>query len=310
MSLVKKIGVDNLLNCILVKENLRPAMLIQPQDYGEASSSDRKTESIIKAIKQNFPSFLFSEHYNIYQGIIISKTDYNGQQISLEDMGKILGYPCYQDFVHINPADLSYGMKIYVKEKNGNQTDIYANMCKDKSNISKFEKFVNEIKKAIDKNKDLLNGLEIEEIYLKVNEIVPTQIIINHLIENKILTDNELAKIEDILDNFGFSDETINYFSNNFEYNNPVHKGILLNLLVTEKHDILSPFIPLQNYPEQQKEVDEITKGLEKAIIEILEKTKKNEYQDLTKMLPHMFPETNGFGKSSLDADIRYLRGL
>jgi len=59
-----------------------------------------------------------------------------------------------------------------------------------------------------------------------------------------------------------------------FQYNNPIHKGILLNLLVIQKNNILSPFFPLQYYPQQQKEVEQITNILEKQIIEILEKTK------------------------------------
>ena len=44
-----------------------------------------KTKSIIEKIKEKFPNLLFSEDYEIYQGVIISKNNYNGKKdISLE----------------------------------------------------------------------------------------------------------------------------------------------------------------------------------------------------------------------------------
>jgi hypothetical protein len=98
MSIRKIIDIDVILNCILVNETVRPAMLVQPQDYGEATGKDPKTKSILEVIKRHFPQLLHSKNYKTYQGIIISKTDYNGEQISLERMGKILGYPCYKNF--------------------------------------------------------------------------------------------------------------------------------------------------------------------------------------------------------------------
>jgi hypothetical protein len=69
----------------------------------------------------------------------------------------------------------------------------------------------------------------------------------------------------------GFSDTLLEY---EFQYNNPIHKGILLDLLVKSKYDVLSPFYPLQKYPKQQEEVDNITIKLENALLDILDKTK------------------------------------
>jgi hypothetical protein len=70
----------------------------------------------------------------------------------------------------------------------------------------------------------------------------------------------------------GFSDKLL-------EYNNPIHKGILLDLLLKDKYDVLSPFYPLQEYPEQKREVDKITIELENALIDILDKTKTKIYK-------------------------------
>jgi hypothetical protein len=76
-----------------------------------------------------------------------------------------------------------------------------------------------------------------------------------------------------MLYNFGFSNELQFYFMIYFQYNNPIHKGILLELLLKEKYDILSPFYPLQNYPTQSKKVNELIEQWEKGLLIILEKT-------------------------------------
>ncbi len=67
------------------------------------------------------------------------------------------------------------------------------------------------------------------------------------------------------------------YFLEKFQYNNPIHKGILLSLLVNEVNDILSPFTPLQNYPEQKENVYKIIEAWEKELIDVLERTKQNQ---------------------------------
>ena len=83
------IGIENIINLILVNEGVRPAMLLQPQDHGEATGADPKTKKILDAMKIEFPNLIYSENYQIYQGIIISKVNYNDQTISLEKMGEI-----------------------------------------------------------------------------------------------------------------------------------------------------------------------------------------------------------------------------
>ena len=88
-----------LINCILVDNDIRPSMLIQPQDYGEATGSDINTKLILTEIKQIFPQLIHSENYKVYQGILISKKSYDDRDIDLQNMGRILGYPCYADLI-------------------------------------------------------------------------------------------------------------------------------------------------------------------------------------------------------------------
>lgn len=276
MSNVDKIS---LLNAILVNENIRPAMLVQPADNDESTGEDPKTKSILNAIKTEFPELLQSGNYETYQGIIISKVDYNGKtDISLEDMGQILGYPCYTDFNTINPNDTSFSITVYAYIKNGRKIPLLANQCKDETKKDIFKQFAVKASEvfAMEKYKKKLESIEIDKIDVEIVKTVSTQSIIDKLIENENLDKYDTDKILNILFNSGFSMELQFYFIDKFQYNNPIHKGILLDLLVRENHNILSPFFPLQEYPEQDKELAVIIESLEKDLIDLLEKTKLN----------------------------------
>jgi len=285
MSVDESLDIDVILNCILVNQNVRPAMLIQPADYKEATHNDPKTKHIIKEIKKIFPHLILSTDYEIYQGVIVSKTDYNGRKdVSLEEMGKILGYPCYKNF-DINDNEINYNISINVKDNNNNKIQLFANICKDETNIQEFNIFANKANEVFTKNdyKDILNGVKLQEFYVESLQNEPTQTLINKLLKNEKLEQNEIDKIQNILYNFGFSFELQLYFIDSFEYNNPIHKGILLELLLKDKHDTLSPFSPLQNYPNQSKKVDEIIHAWEKSLLDILEKTSTKYHSELKK---------------------------
>jgi hypothetical protein len=272
----KKLPICIILNCILVNENVRPAMLVQPADYKETTHKDPITNAIIEGIIKYFPNLILSTDYENYQGVIISKIDYNGKKnISSKEMGKILGYPCYEDFTTIEDDKINYTIDIYVKTTQYNQIQILANKCKDETKLEKFNTLVKKAEKAFAKKeyKEILNGVEVKEVYVESLPNIPTQTIINKLLSNKNLEQRELEKVQNILFNFGFSMELEFYFMIYFQYNNPIHKGILLELLLKEKHDILSPFYPLQNYPIQSKKVNELIEQWEKGLLIILEKT-------------------------------------
>lgn len=135
------------------------------------------------------------------------------------------------------------------------------------------KKYLNKLKEKINKH---LNNEEYSDFM-----DIPVDSIINKLINNKSLTNGDKDRIENILYNFGFEISMNNepdiqkYFREKFQYSNPVHKGILLGLLLNEKNNLLEPFIPLQKFPEQDKKVIEITKNWENDLINLLKKTEK-----------------------------------
>lgn len=273
MNIIKEIAIEPIINAILVNENVRPAMLVQPADYKEAKGTDKKTLSIVNGIKKIFPELISSDNYNTYQGTIISKKSYDNKFISLDEMGKILGYPCYKGFEKINRENMLAIISIIVSYNNNNEKELIANLCKDKRTLKKFNLIAAKAYEVLTDKKyaNILQGIKINKVYVEVEKSIPTQFIINKLMTNKKISIEEKDEISNILANFEFSDNLYDY---EFQYNNKIHKGILLNILLNNKYDILSPFYPIQYYPTQQKEVEEIKNNLENALIEVLNKTK------------------------------------
>ena len=277
MNLIKDIQIKNLLNAILVNENIRPAMLVQPIDYNESKGTDKITSTIVNGIKKLFPNLYLTDNYQNYQGTIISKKklSHDNQFISFENMGKILGYPCYKNFENFNRDGHLFALELIVLYNNNIEIVLFANVCENNQTLNKF-KFNLIAQKAFDvftsgKYKNILKGININNVYVNVENMIPTQSVIDKLITNKKVTQEEKEKIIEILYNCGFSDNLCDY---DFQYNNKIHKGILLDILIKEKYDILSPFYPLQTFPIQQKEIQTITIQLENALIDILNKTK------------------------------------
>jgi hypothetical protein len=207
--LPQPIDIEHILSLILVKENIRPAFLFQPA-FQHDFSSITNTKEIIKKIKKKFPNFIYSDDYSNYQGTIISKKNYNGRNdITNEEMGKILGYPCYNGFDSINTNIQYYTIEIIAETTNGKQYYILTNKSQDKLKLKEFTKIAEKAKHAFtkDKYKHLFRyeTFKIDKCYVKVTEEIPTQIIINKLIQNENLTNEEKNKVLNILFNLGFS---------------------------------------------------------------------------------------------------------
>ena len=272
------IGIENLLSLILVKENIRSAFLFQPTSVTTGNTTLLKPESsILREMKRGFPELNHSNTYTNYQGTIISKKNYNGRQnITNEEMGKILGYPCYKGFDTIDRSKRYYTINVIATSVDGKKYCILTNECRNKLKLYKFTRFAEKAKWAFMKEKyRRLLGEEndIQTIEVVVNDEIPTQFIINKLIQEKELTKEEKDKVANILFSLGFSVWLELYFIEDFQYNNPVHRGILLSLLLREVNDPLAPFTPLQNYPEQDVKVDEIMGRFENDLLEVLKKT-------------------------------------
>lgn len=289
---INKIGINNLLNVILVNEDIRPACLIQPINYNETDANDPITNYILNEIKILFPNLKQSNNYKEYQGVIISKKEYDQRNdISNKKMGEILGYPCFKDFekIKINSDFITYTIEIVVRlKKESFPIKILTNVCSDKTKIRMFKEIADKAKKVFDKeeNKNMIkkiNDSEIEDIEVIVNKEIPSQIIINKLTNNKKIEQPYKDRILNILYNLGFSIEFQFFFQDNFQYHNPTHRGLLLGLLLSDRNNLLEPFIPLQKYPQQDKKVEVIIENWGNDIMNIINKTKIKSKERITK---------------------------
>ena len=267
-----EIPLEVLFNVILVKEDVRSATLIQPQDYGEDDQNGTKTSKILNIIINKFGAIMsqsksdtgpliFTSKYTPYQGIIVSKTNYYNQKIPLRSMGKILGYPCYKDFNEITPDTDSYYIILYAEYLNKSY-ELIPNLCLDKSKVSKFKKIAKDAKEALLKHGfDVITKVVVTKKPSHTNTI--TELLsggniskehidfINNEFMNNLSSDNSLPEICDYLD-----------------YSNKLHRGIVIAFLLNYKNERLRVFYPLSS--AQLKLVNEVSNKLQKRTIGLL----------------------------------------
>ena len=263
----KNIGLREYINAVLVQNKVRNAMLIQPADYSEAKSSNKKTKLILNNLKKEFPDLIQTENY---QGTILSLKDYKNININSEKIGKILDYPCYKDFQYVidNPKESSITFELVVYFNNGKfPLQIFANRCKDDSSYSKMKNMANKATEVLKLDKNI--GNIIDKVDVNKIEFIPTHLISNKLIKNEKLNENEENELRNILYNIGFSPE---FYFYEFDFKNKIHIGVLLTLLSYSNNPLIEPFCPLQNYPNQNKAVAKLTEAWEIELIEILNK--------------------------------------
>lgn len=283
LPLGEKIGYSELLNVILVDNDVRPAMLIQPADYSEATGADPKTKSILMNIKKEFPNLIQSEKYSgSYQGILISKKSFDNEKIDLIGMGKVLGYPCYSDFGKTDKNKGSYTKEIvafFAEDSYILPQQLIANVCSDNLRAKEFEDIASNAEKAFKSNK--MVGSLIRKVTVKEMINIPLIAIINKLVDKEPLNKDEKNAVLNIIYNLGFDKENSSenqfVFRSTFQYDNPTHLAILLSLLLYYENDPLKPFWPLQiNGLKKMKEVEDIQVKWAKSINDVLQRTSIN----------------------------------
>ena len=112
---------------------------------------------------------------------------------------------------------------------------------------------------------DKMFGPIIKDVKVKISKTTPVKALISKILINEINEDDK-NEITNYIWNLGF--EMIGNY--NFNYSNQLHVGIVLTLLTHYDNNPLSPFFPLQNYPEQCDRTDEITANWERELLKIL----------------------------------------
>ena len=186
-------------------------------------------------------------------------------------MGRILGYPCYAEFNSISSDSIQYGIEIRVEFEDGDTIQILANKCKNEERIPAFQGLAHSIEEVLKRGgyADLPPVANVEAI---VDTIIPTKFIIHKLIRNEPISQPIQSQILNLFYNLSFTDRFIDFFENNFQYHNPVHRGILLSLLLNSENDLIEPFQPLN--PSENEEVEKQTEKWADALMKLISDTK------------------------------------
>jgi hypothetical protein len=294
------IPIDVLLNVILVQEGVRNAMLIQPQDYGEADGNGSKTRSILDYIKREFSELIQSHDYEEYQGIIISKTDYNHKTISLEDMGELLSYPCYKDYDEINISDINhYAIGIYANV-DGIRKELIVNACKDKSIEIKFNQIAKQAQSAFDHYKETLLHNKDITVNVVTTAYNSTRYIVGSIIDGKDIDEEMLFGIYQNVIDFetvdGDGTTTLQEFKREMTPLNDIKRGCIIFFLMCVLFDPISPYYPLENYPtlNVKSDINEIRRLFINKIHTLLESSEEqiNQEFDIKKTQIENFSES------------------
>lgn len=279
--LVLSIGLEEFMNCILVESGVRNAMLIQPADYNEHTSAEPISKAKIAAIRATFPDLVLS---NIQGETLISKKHYaDADFVKDEDMGEILGYPCAKGFNTLDRENVIYGFDISVELVPGFNVDriqLLAYICPDKKTLKKSIAFAKRCETVLKSN--ALVGQITKSVRVNVNKITPVSYLINKLVINKQITKDEDADIRNYIANLGFPSSTL--VNQDFQYKNPVHRGLVLGLLAFYNNYPISAFYPLTGRKEY-RQVQKLDSDLEKELDRVFTLTARRPRKRATRKL-------------------------
>ena len=237
-------------------------MLIEPANYNEKNESSEKTKKLLKNIKKEFPTLIQTpdkESGRIFISLIeLSQTDFNTD----EKVGNLLGFPCAKEFNIIDRSKRTYSYNILVIFKDTSVINLITDLCQNKS-FEEHKPLLKSIKDAL-KHDDRIWDL-IKDIIIKEDEIIPVNDLIPRIMKGH-LTDEEGWALKNVLYNLGF-ESLMDY---NFQYTNPIHKGILLSLIIYSENNVLTPFYPLQ-LTDHLDEINLIRSKWEDNLIKMLD---------------------------------------
>ena len=284
-ALVINIGLEELLNCILVQKDVRPAFLIQPADYDEATYKDPQTAAKLVAIKHQFPDLIQS----VVDGgeVFIAKHKIKAEDIKENaDMGKILGYPCFADYQYTldNKDTIKVGIDINVRLKPGfdkESVQILGYMCRDERFFAESQAFASLCERTL--KADPIVGKVIDSVYTTKEIIMPIKYLISKLTTNEAISMSEGHAIINHLWNLGFPEEEGREITEiNYQFKNPVHKGMIIALLTLCDNNQMEPFWPLQ-YRKEQNEVNKISTTWARELIRVFRETESAHGAGITK---------------------------
>lgn len=234
----KLLGPEHYINSFLVTKNVRPAYLIQ-----NFLQDDKHIKKDIKNILSVFPEL---QSFSYLENHFLSKNKLNVDDVDTHDkIGKLLRFDCPTKFNDLNRniPYILYNITTIMKYKKRFILTCY--ICQNDSKTASAENLVKDINNAI-QNDDNLKTI-VKDVRLEITPVKPVLPIVNKLQNwDDIITEEDKYLIENVIYNL-MQEHNSTKIINNIDYENPVHRGILLCYITEHEHDVMSPLYPLQS---------------------------------------------------------------
>lgn len=219
---------ENLIQFVLVDENIRNACFISKCD-----------DSLLK----NFRSLKKSRCFG---GFLISKQFYKRLNPDDLEFGKILGYPCCEDFkeVYENKID-SFTIRVICHFNDNSYFEIMVNRALNLDKLQEFEEFAIKAEATLKTHlltKDIVSRVCVEH---KKSYCFST---LKHNIKTNTMDEEMCEEFKNFLWNRGYSQKILSY---NFDFSKKVDKVVALMLLTICEYDELDQFYPFDDIQEK-----------------------------------------------------------
>ena len=144
-------AVDLYANCLLIEGGVRPAFMVQPVDYGSSDFGLGVAESIVRQMEKfGFKSAQSLQGFVIFTDTMSSTirpmvSKYNRSD-SDEIMGRILGYPAWDDFPggDMSKPRLLFSWEVKLRGYDGYH-QVMANVFRDKRLVPRMESLASDM---------------------------------------------------------------------------------------------------------------------------------------------------------------------
>ena len=226
---------EDYINALLVENKIREAYLIQ-----NFESTTEIIDVRIKQIQTIFPKLNLLQNNNYYflslKPLKLVDVD-NDKKIA-----RLLRFICDVEFKDLDRTKetTSYHINVYLEEEE-NPITIISYVCQTKRTIKDAEKLVDDIKKILIKEK--ITSL----VKLDVDVNIPVISLIPKLMNPKYkFTKNEIRELNNIIFNI-MNESSYRRILVEIDFNNLLHRGIMLSYIAEYEHDTLEAFYPLQS---------------------------------------------------------------
>lgn len=228
---------NNIINAFMVQSGVRPASLIQEVDF----KNEIELNNTINKIKELFPDLY---HIPNYQGIILSKTMITESIDNCEKLGKILGYPYYDEFNKIITENIGgYMIEINCYYKYNDllyKTQLIVNRCIELNKLNEYKEIQEKANKFIG-NK--IDDIELILFTMQYEKNYTTHEILKYVYEYKPYNNHVIYHIGNIIYNMGIEDTS---FMITFNYDSRFHRIIVTMMIFIDYCGIRLPNFTLK----------------------------------------------------------------